>query len=174
MQLLHLEPFLGKTLQDLHPEVLVIVDVVVQQHMLIADGPHHPVGMSEHLVPVPGNKDHIALKKVLQGMPEGEFIPHTVLHQHLIRHQDTVVELDHIAPVNHKHRRPRLQFQALAHRLVRRNVVWCRFQIVRIIHVLQEQVFLQLNGHIVPRPHVLLGLGVGEILCLHTLLIQRI
>ena len=136
MQFLYLKPRTHQALQDLHPQILVKVDVIVQKHSLLADGTYHPVSMSENLVPIPGDEKNIALKKVFQNAPETYFVPHAVFLEHLVRHQYAVLELHYIAPVYHKWRLDCLELQRTADGLVRGNIFRCRFQVVGIVHIL--------------------------------------
>ena len=84
--------------------------------MAVTDCPHHPVGMSEHLIPVPGDEMYTAIKDPFQIPSEIVCIMSLVLHQDLICHEHAVLKLNHVTSVYYIHGSLSVQFQTPADR----------------------------------------------------------
>ena len=148
---------LRQRLLQFFPEAGVKIGIIVQQNSVSINPPDHSIGVAVLFITVPGNQDNLCLEMILQFNNHIPVELHRVLLNDFIGHYNLVAAFDHIAAVQNNIRGNAIQLQVLADGGIVWNEVLESLQVIRSVSVEQELVLLQLNGHIVPRPDVLLG-----------------
>jgi len=151
----------GEGLQELFPEELIDIDIIVQQDGVGGDGADHSVGMAEDVVGVAGDEADVAFELLFQPIGQIPFREGVLFHD-FVGHDDAVREPDDIAAVDDEVGLFAFEAETAGDGLVLGNVVRVFFQVVGGVAVLEVSVRGNLDGHEVPDPHVLAGFSVPE------------
>ena len=156
----------GEGFEKLFPEAGVEIDIIVQENLVPAHPADHPVCMAIPLVLIPWNQDNLGLEIVLQLRQYVAIEREGILLEDLVGHDDLVPALDHVAAVHDDIGGDAIQPQVFADGRIGWNKVLKALEVIRRVPVEKELILLQLDGHVVPRPDVLLGIRHREELCL--------
>ena len=162
----------AKGLQELFSEGLIDIDIIVQQNGVAVDGPDHSVGMAEDVIGVAGDEADFAFELFFQSVGQIPFRERVLFHD-FVGHDDAVGEPDDIAAVDDEVGLLAFEAEAAGDGLVGRDVVRILFQVVGGVAVLEVSARTYLDGHEVPDPHVLAGLGMPEEVCVDAFAVQR-
>lgn len=172
MEFFDVEAMGAKGLQEFFPEGFVDIDIIVQQNGVAVDGADHSVGMAEDVVGVAGDEADFAFELFFQPVGQIPFRERVLFHD-FVGHDDAVREFDDVAAVDDEVCLLTFQAEAAGDGLVGRNVFRIFFQIVGGVAVLKVLARTNLDGHEVPDPHVLAGLGMPKEVCVDAFAVQR-
>jgi len=115
--------------------------------------------MAIAIISVSGNQNDLRLEVIFQLSEQILIEAHRVLLDDFVGHNDLVATLYHVAAVHNDVSCDAFEVHFFADALIIRDKVLESIEVVRVICILQEAALIELDGHIIPRPDMLLGLG---------------